>query len=47
MSRDMTVFKDDDGMAYLIYASEKNLTMHVCQLSDDYMEPTPITNAFL
>jgi len=40
MSRDMTVFKDDDGMAYLIYASEKNLTMHVCQLSDDYLEPT-------
>jgi beta-xylosidase len=40
MARDMTVFKDDDGKAYLIYASEMNATMHVCQLSDDYLEPT-------
>jgi beta-xylosidase len=40
MARDMTLFKDDDGKAYLIYASEKNATMHVCQLSDDYLTPT-------
>jgi beta-xylosidase len=40
MARDMTLFKDDDGKAYLIYASEKNATMHICQLSDDYLEPT-------
>jgi hypothetical protein len=39
-SRDMTVYKDDDEKAYLVYASEKNLTMHVCQLSDDYTAPT-------
>lgn len=40
MARDMTLFKDDDGRAYLIYASEKNATMHVCLLSDDYLTPT-------
>ncbi|HVM88181.1 MAG TPA: glycoside hydrolase family 43 protein [Puia sp.] len=38
-SRDMTVFKDDNGDAYLIYASENNNTMQVCQLSDDYLSP--------
>ncbi len=40
MSRDMTLYKDDDGKAYLIYASESNKTMHVCLLSDDYLSPT-------
>ncbi|MGK9369947.1 glycoside hydrolase family 43 protein [Melioribacter sp. Ez-97] len=36
MSRDMTVFVDDDGKAYLIYASEENYTMHIAELSPDY-----------
>ena len=40
MSRDMTLYKDDDDKAYLIYASESNKTMHVCLLSDDYLSPT-------
>ncbi|TMI91912.1 MAG: glycosyl hydrolase family 43, partial [Bacteroidetes bacterium] len=40
MSRDMTLFKDDDNKAYLIYSSESNNTMHVCLLSDDYLSPT-------
>ncbi|MGN8071073.1 glycoside hydrolase family 43 protein [Mucilaginibacter sp. 22184] len=40
MLRDMTLFKDDDGKAYLIYSSENNNTMHVCLLSDDYLTPT-------
>ena len=40
MSRDMTLFKDDDGKAYLIYASENNMTMQICLLSDDYLSPT-------
>jgi beta-xylosidase len=40
MSRDMTVFRDDDGKAYLIYSSEQNKTMQVCLLSDDYLRPT-------
>src|ERR1700743_437806 len=40
MSRDMTLFKDDDGKAYLIYSSEENNTMQVCLLSSDYLYPT-------
>lgn len=40
MSRDMTLYKDEDERAYLIYASESNKTMHVCLLSDDYLSPT-------
>jgi lysophospholipase L1-like esterase len=38
-SRDMTLFKDDDGKAYLVYASEGNATMHVSLLSADYLKP--------
>ncbi len=37
MARDMTVFVDDDGKAYHIYSSEDNLTIHIAQLTDDYM----------
>ena len=40
MSRDMTVFKDDNGKAYIIYSSENNKTMQVCLLSNDYLSPT-------
>jgi beta-xylosidase len=40
MSRDMTLFKDDNNKAYLIYSSEMNNTMQVCLLSDDYLSPT-------
>ncbi|RYY12867.1 MAG: glycosyl hydrolase family 43, partial [Chitinophagaceae bacterium] len=40
MSRDMTLYKDEDERVYLIYASESNKTMHVCLLSDDYLSPT-------
>lgn len=36
MARDMTIFKDDDDKAYLIYASEENYTMNISELSDDY-----------
>lgn len=39
-SRDMTLYKDDDNRAYLIYSSESNKTMHVCLLNDDYLSPT-------
>lgn len=38
MSRDMTVYVDDDGRAYHIYSSEDNLTLQIAQLTDDYME---------
>lgn len=40
MSRDMTLFRDRDGKAYLFYSSEANATMHVVLLSDDYLAPT-------
>jgi len=37
MARDMNLFVDDDGTAYLIYASEENSTLHISQLTDDYL----------
>ncbi|MCK9207167.1 MAG: glycoside hydrolase family 43 protein [Salinivirgaceae bacterium] len=36
MSRDMTLFVDDDGKAYHIHSSEENLTIHISELTDDY-----------
>jgi hypothetical protein len=42
MSRDMTLFKDDDGKAYHIFSSEKNTTMHISLLTDDYLRPSGI-----
>ena len=36
MSRDMTLFVDDDDKAYHIYSSEENLTMNIAELADDY-----------
>ncbi|WP_159523811.1 glycoside hydrolase family 43 protein [Sunxiuqinia indica] len=40
MSRDMTLFVDDDGKAYHIHSSEDNLTMHISELTDDYQSFT-------
>ena len=40
MSRDQTLFKDDDGTAYHFYSSEANMTMYVSKLSDDYLRPS-------
>jgi len=40
MSRDMTVFVDDDGHAYHITSSQENLTLLVSELSDDYLNYT-------
>lgn len=40
MARDMTLFVDDDGTAYHFYSSEENQTMHVSELSADYLQPT-------
>lgn len=36
MARDMSAFVDDDGTAYLIYASEHNGTLQLSQLDDTY-----------
>lgn len=40
MARDMQLFVDDDGKAYHIYSSEDNLTLHIAELSDDYLSHT-------
>lgn len=40
MSRDMTLFVDDDDKAYHIYSSEDNLTLQIAELSDDYLSHT-------
>lgn len=40
MSRDMTLFVDDDGKGYHIYSSEDNLTLQIAELSDDYLGHT-------
>lgn len=40
MARDMTLFVDDDGTAYHIYSSEENSTLHIAELSDDYLSYT-------
>ncbi len=36
MARDMTVFVDEDGKAYHIYASEENQTLQVAELNEAY-----------
>ncbi|HEY1787014.1 MAG TPA: glycoside hydrolase family 43 protein [Verrucomicrobiae bacterium] len=39
MSRDMTLFVDDDGSAYQIYSSEENSALQISKLSDDFLKP--------
>ncbi|KAF7809929.1 Glycoside hydrolase [Senna tora] len=46
-SRDMTVFKDDDGVAYLIYSSEDNSELHIGPLTEDYLNVTSIMKRIL
>lgn len=38
MSRDQTVFVDDDERAYHIFSSEDNATLYICELTDDYLD---------
>ena len=40
MVRDMTVYQDDDGSAYIIYAARDNYDMRLAQLTDDYQSVT-------
>jgi hypothetical protein len=40
MSRDMTLFVDDDGKAYHIFSSEDNFTLHIAELTADYLHHT-------
>lgn len=37
MSRDCTLFRDDDGTAYFISAARDNADLHVYRLTEDYM----------
>jgi hypothetical protein len=39
-SRDMTVFQDTDGKAYLLYSSTWNSELHISLLTDDYLKPS-------
>ena len=39
MSRDMTLFVDDDRKAWQIYSAEENGTIQISQLTDDYLKP--------
>ena len=39
MSRDQTIFVDDDGRAYQFYSSENNATMYISELTPDYLRP--------
>nr|XP_012573684.1 uncharacterized protein LOC101505714 isoform X2 [Cicer arietinum] len=41
-SRDMTIFKDEDNVAYLIYSSEQNNVMHIGPLTEDYLNVTSV-----
>lgn len=40
MSRDMTVYVDENGKAYHITSSQENLTLLVSELTDDYLDYT-------
>jgi hypothetical protein len=46
-SRDQTLFLDDDGKAYHICSSEGNGTLHITQLTEDFLKPAEaFTKAF-
>ncbi|MEE1617709.1 family 43 glycosylhydrolase [Brachybacterium sp. J153] len=38
MARDMTVFLDDDGTAYIIYSSEENYSLFISRLDEDFTD---------
>ena len=40
MSRDMTLFVDDDGSAYHIYSSRENYDLRIAKLTPDYLSVT-------
>lgn len=40
MARDMTLFVDTDGKAYHIHSSEENQTLHIAELTPDYLDFT-------
>lgn len=44
MSRDLTIYKDDDNKAYLISASNDNADLYFYRLSDDYLDVEELIN---
>lgn len=42
MSRDQTLFVDEDDKCYQFYSSEDNKTMYISLLTDDYMRPSGV-----
>lgn len=47
-SRDMTLFQDQDGKAYLIYSSDWNKTLRIAALTDDWLDVNGLfTSAFI
>ena len=45
MARDMNVFQDDDGTAYILYASEENATLYISKLNEEYTDLSERENA--
>ncbi|GAA2223369.1 hypothetical protein GCM10010413_15650 [Promicromonospora sukumoe] len=43
-ARDMTVFQDDDGTAYIVYSSEENRSLYIAELDADYTNVTHTTD---
>lgn len=43
-ARDMTVFQDDDGKAYISYSSEENYTLYIAELDESYTNVTHTTD---
>jgi beta-galactosidase len=41
MSRDMTLFQDEDSSAWLFYSSRENADLRLARLSDDFLSVTP------
>lgn len=41
MSRDMTLFKDEQGVAWQLRSSEENATLHIARLTEDYLDCGP------
>lgn len=46
-SRDLTLFQEEDGSAYLIYSSDWNRTLRVAPLTDDYKNLTGLCTKIL
>ncbi|GAT74116.1 hypothetical protein MHM582_2617 [Microbacterium sp. HM58-2] len=44
-ARDMTVFQDDDGTAYIVYSSEENRSLYIAELDPSYTNVTHTTGS--